>query len=60
MRSAVGCIWLTVRNYSQRGWQTDDWEQVAMAWARQVMADCFPILGGTNIDHLKGNIEVRT
>ncbi|WVQ86211.1 hypothetical protein IAT38_008379 [Cryptococcus sp. DSM 104549] len=30
---------------------------VALAWARQMMADCFPILGGTNFEHLKENIE---
>ncbi|ORY35569.1 putative aryl-alcohol dehydrogenase [Naematelia encephala] len=29
---------------------------VALAWARQNMTYCFPILGGTNIDHLKANI----
>lgn len=30
---------------------------VAMAWARQMMSNCFPILGGTSIDQLKSNIE---
>lgn len=30
---------------------------VALAWARQMMTGCFPILGGTSIDQLKSNIE---
>ncbi|RSH88725.1 hypothetical protein EHS25_002952 [Saitozyma podzolica] len=30
---------------------------VGMAWARQMMTDCFPILGGTSLEHLKSNIE---
>jgi hypothetical protein len=29
-----------------------------MAWARQMMTDCYPILGGTSLEHLKSNIEV--
>lgn len=30
---------------------------VAMAWARQMMTDCYPILDGTSIEHLKENFE---
>jgi len=30
---------------------------VAMAWCRQMYPYCFPIIGGTNIEHLKSNIE---
>ena len=29
-----------------------------MAWSRQMVADCFPIIGGTSISHLKSNAEV--
>ena len=31
--------------------------KVAMAWTRQMVKDCYPILGGTSIEHLKENIE---
>ncbi|WWC65012.1 uncharacterized protein I303_107626 [Kwoniella dejecticola CBS 10117] len=30
---------------------------VALAWARHRVADCFPIVGGTSIDNLKSNID---
>ncbi|WVQ77129.1 hypothetical protein IAR50_006812 [Cryptococcus sp. DSM 104548] len=30
---------------------------VALAWARQRFADCYPIVGGSNPEHLKSNIE---
>ncbi|WWC65013.1 uncharacterized protein I303_107627 [Kwoniella dejecticola CBS 10117] len=30
---------------------------VALAWARQTVAYCFPIVGGTSIEYLKANIE---
>ncbi|WWD20886.1 hypothetical protein CI109_105363 [Kwoniella shandongensis] len=30
---------------------------VALAWARQTVADCFPIIGGTSIENLKSNID---
>jgi len=30
---------------------------VAMAWARQTMRDCYPILGGSKVSQLKQNIE---
>lgn len=30
---------------------------VALAWARQTVADCFPIIGGTNPDNLRSNVE---
>ncbi|WWC98360.1 hypothetical protein V866_005251 [Kwoniella sp. B9012] len=30
---------------------------VALAWARQTMAYCYPIVGGTSIDYLKSNID---
>ncbi|WVR03355.1 hypothetical protein IAU60_000346 [Kwoniella sp. DSM 27419] len=30
---------------------------IALAWARQMVADCFPILGGTSIENLKSSID---
>ncbi|ORY35571.1 aryl-alcohol dehydrogenase [Naematelia encephala] len=30
---------------------------VAMAWCKQNMAYCFPVIGGTSIEHLKQNIK---
>lgn len=30
---------------------------VALAWSRQTMADCFPVIGGGNPDHLRSNVE---
>ncbi|OWT36177.1 aryl-alcohol dehydrogenase [Cryptococcus neoformans Bt1] len=30
---------------------------IAMAWVRQTVTNCFPIIGGTNPEHLKANIE---
>ncbi|KAK8850717.1 hypothetical protein IAR55_004637 [Kwoniella newhampshirensis] len=30
---------------------------IALAWARQTMTDCYPIIGGTSIENLKSNIE---
>ncbi|WWC92524.1 uncharacterized protein L201_007483 [Kwoniella dendrophila CBS 6074] len=30
---------------------------VALAWARQNYADCYPIIGGMSIDNLKSNID---
>ncbi|WRT70902.1 uncharacterized protein IL334_007901 [Kwoniella shivajii] len=30
---------------------------IALAWARQSVADCFPLIGGTNIENLKSNID---
>ncbi|OCF35935.1 aryl-alcohol dehydrogenase [Kwoniella heveanensis BCC8398] len=30
---------------------------IAMAWARQTVADCFPIIGGSSIEYLKSNID---
>ncbi|WVQ63504.1 uncharacterized protein L199_001657 [Kwoniella botswanensis] len=30
---------------------------VALAWVRHVVTDCYPIIGGTSIENLKSNIE---
>ena len=29
-----------------------------MAWTRGIMTDCYPVLGGASVEHLKENIEV--
>jgi len=29
-----------------------------MAWARGKLTDCYPVIGGTSVGHLKENIEV--
>ncbi|GFZ50406.1 oxidoreductase with NAD+ or NADP+ as acceptor [Saitozyma sp. JCM 24511] len=30
---------------------------VALAWCRQMYPDCYPLIGGTKLQHLKSNIE---
>jgi hypothetical protein len=31
--------------------------EVALAWCRQTVSDCYPIIGGTKLGHLQSNIE---
>ena len=43
---------------SDRTMTSADRGTVGMAWCRQMFTDCWPILGGTSIAHLKSNIDV--